>query len=146
MPCFNVVMHSFLKSGGPTRQHSFSIFAENPTEGRDFPLYTPLLHDEDVLTTEFLGKGSSSQSVRIRVFFSFLPLPSLSPSQLFKLFFFLDPSPLKFFSYFQRVFIHFRKFTSYAHGHLRGRRQNLTRHAPWKLETKHQTKTVSKRG
>lgn len=85
-------IHSFLKSGGPTRQHSFSIFAENPTEGRDFPLYTPLLHDEDVLTTEFLGKreillsviywsvgrgeGSSSQSLYVWVyFFPFLPVP-----------------------------------------------------------------------
>lgn len=27
---------------------------KNPTEGRDFPLYTPLLDDEDVLTTDFL--------------------------------------------------------------------------------------------
>ncbi|KAK2554579.1 hypothetical protein P5673_023805 [Acropora cervicornis] len=27
---------------------------ENPTEGRDFPLYTPLLRDDKVLTTEFL--------------------------------------------------------------------------------------------
>ena len=32
------------------------LFAENPTEERDFPLYTPLLDDEDVLTTDFLGK------------------------------------------------------------------------------------------
>lgn len=31
------------------------LFPENPTEGRDFPLYTPLLDDEDVLTTDFLG-------------------------------------------------------------------------------------------
>lgn len=27
---------------------------KNTTEGRDFPLYTPLLDDEDVLTTDFL--------------------------------------------------------------------------------------------
>ena len=32
------------------------LFPENPTEGRDFPLYTPLLDDEDVLTTDFLGE------------------------------------------------------------------------------------------
>lgn len=32
------------------------FFPENPTEGRDFPLYTPLLDDEDVLTTDFLGE------------------------------------------------------------------------------------------
>lgn len=32
------------------------LFSENPTEGRDFPLYTPLLDDEDVLTTDFLGE------------------------------------------------------------------------------------------
>ena len=31
-------------------------FTENPTEGRDFPLYTPLLRDDKVLTAEFLGK------------------------------------------------------------------------------------------
>lgn len=27
---------------------------KNPTDGRDFPLYTPLLRDDKVLTTEFL--------------------------------------------------------------------------------------------
>lgn len=32
------------------------LFPENPPEGRDFPLYTPLLDDEDVLTTDFLGE------------------------------------------------------------------------------------------
>ena len=32
------------------------LFPENPAEGRDFPLYTPLLDDEDVLTTDFLGE------------------------------------------------------------------------------------------
>ena len=30
-------------------------FVEN-IEGREFPLYTPLLNDEDVLTKDFLGE------------------------------------------------------------------------------------------
>lgn len=32
------------------------LFPENPIEGRDFPLYTPLLDDDDVLTTDFFGE------------------------------------------------------------------------------------------
>ena len=35
---------------------SFLFFFSENCEGRDFPLYTPLLHDEDVLTTDFLGR------------------------------------------------------------------------------------------
>lgn len=36
--------------------HSVLIILSENCEGRDFPLYTPLLQDEDVLTTDFLGR------------------------------------------------------------------------------------------
>jgi len=36
------------------RETFILVRVEKNCEGRDFPLYTPLLHDEDVLTTDFL--------------------------------------------------------------------------------------------
>jgi len=38
------------------RETFILVRVEKNCEGRDFPLYTPLLHDEDVLTTDFLGR------------------------------------------------------------------------------------------
>ena len=40
--------------------YNISIVLSENCEGRDFPLYTPLLHDEDVLTTDFLGRRATN--------------------------------------------------------------------------------------
>ncbi|XP_015776669.1 PREDICTED: uncharacterized protein CXorf65 homolog isoform X2 [Acropora digitifera] len=38
---------------------------KNPTEGRDFPLYTPLLRDDKVLTTEFLVRTTDDKGDKV---------------------------------------------------------------------------------